>query len=224
MYKNVKVIWALGMIEINDHVQKVFDKALKEYNNPIQQYRAVWVSHFAGDISAYQDAESYKKDLTTIMDNMETWGMNAMVFHIRTHNNAMYDSKLNPRARWWANVDFDEFDFFFTNLQNLRCAFFSVPGKVVYDFCKVAFRILEGVVADGDLNGYVFVAAFAVYLIISKYRASGVCYAVRFLIVNTLHFLLLSLDFYIFLLYNFLTLIIKRCFYDYRPKENNSCI
>lgn len=83
---------------------------LKEYNNPIQQYRAVWISHFAGDISAYQDAESYKKDLTTIMDNMETWGMNAMVFHIRTHNNAMYDSKLNPRARWWANVDFDEFD------------------------------------------------------------------------------------------------------------------
>lgn len=83
---------------------------LKEYNNPIQQYRAVWVSHFAGDLSAYQDAESYKKDLTTIMDNMETWGMNALVFHIRTHNNAMYDSKLNPRARWWANVNFEEFD------------------------------------------------------------------------------------------------------------------
>ena len=34
LYKNVKVIWALGMIEINDHVQKVFDKALKEYDNP----------------------------------------------------------------------------------------------------------------------------------------------------------------------------------------------
>lgn len=33
LYKNTKVIWALGMIEINDHVQKVFDKALKEYKN-----------------------------------------------------------------------------------------------------------------------------------------------------------------------------------------------
>lgn len=83
---------------------------LKEYNDPIQQYRAVWVSHFAGDISAYQNEESYKADLTEILDNMEKWGMNALVFHIRTHNNAMYKSKLNPRARWWQYVDFDQFD------------------------------------------------------------------------------------------------------------------
>lgn len=83
---------------------------LKEYNYPIQQYRAVWVSHFAGDISAYQDEKSYKEDLTEILENMVSWGMNALVFHIRTHNNAMYDSDLNPRARWWQNVNFDEFD------------------------------------------------------------------------------------------------------------------
>lgn len=83
---------------------------LKEYNNPIQQYRAVWVSHFAGDLSPYQNEASYKEELTEILDNMEQWGMNAMVFHIRTHNNAMYDSDLNPRARWWQNVNFDEFD------------------------------------------------------------------------------------------------------------------
>ena len=83
---------------------------LKEYNNPIQQYRAVWVSHFAGDLSSYFDEESYKAELTEILENMESWGMNALVFHIRTHNNAMYDSDLNPRARWWQMVDFDQFD------------------------------------------------------------------------------------------------------------------
>lgn len=32
-YENVKVIWALGMIKIDDHIQKVFDKAIKDYNN-----------------------------------------------------------------------------------------------------------------------------------------------------------------------------------------------
>lgn len=83
---------------------------LKDYNDPIQQYRAVWISHFAGDVHSYQNEESYKAELTEIMDNMVEWGMNAMVFHIRTHNNAMYKSELNPRARWWQYVDFDEFD------------------------------------------------------------------------------------------------------------------
>ena len=83
---------------------------LKEYNNPIQQYRAVWVSHFAGDVHAYSNEASYKAELTTILDNMDAWGMNALVFHIRTHNNAMYKSELNPRARWWSKVDFDTFD------------------------------------------------------------------------------------------------------------------
>ena len=32
--ENLKVIWALGMIEVNDHVQKVIDKAIEEFNNP----------------------------------------------------------------------------------------------------------------------------------------------------------------------------------------------
>ena len=33
LYKDVKIIWALGMIYIDDHVQKVFDRVLKNYNN-----------------------------------------------------------------------------------------------------------------------------------------------------------------------------------------------
>ena len=32
--ENIKIIWALGMLEINSHVQEVIDKALNEYNNP----------------------------------------------------------------------------------------------------------------------------------------------------------------------------------------------
>ena len=32
--KDLKIVWALGMLEINDHVQKVNDKAILEYNNP----------------------------------------------------------------------------------------------------------------------------------------------------------------------------------------------
>lgn len=85
-------------------------QALTKYDNPIQEFRACWISHFAGDVHSYTNEEAYKTELTEILDNMEKWGMNAMMFHIRTHNNAFYPSKLNPVARWYGNVKFDEFD------------------------------------------------------------------------------------------------------------------
>ena len=31
--KNIKIVWALGMLEINSHVQEVIDNAIKDYNN-----------------------------------------------------------------------------------------------------------------------------------------------------------------------------------------------
>ena len=62
------------------------------------------------DIASYTTDEKFKSDYTAILDNMESWGLNTIVFHIRTHNNAMYKSLLNPKASFWANVDFNRFD------------------------------------------------------------------------------------------------------------------
>src|SRR5690606_14527091 len=36
--------------------------------------------------------------------------INALIFHVRTHNNALYDSDLNPKASWFSNVNFANFD------------------------------------------------------------------------------------------------------------------
>lgn len=88
--------------------EKVY--GLAEYDYPLNEYRAAWVSHFAGDVHAYKNEESYKAEITTILDNMERWGMNALVFHVRTHNNALYKSELNPLATFYATVNFEEFD------------------------------------------------------------------------------------------------------------------
>ncbi len=88
--------------------EKVY--GLSNYDYPTAEYRAVWVSTFVGDIPAYTTADNFKKNATTILDNMVKMGMNAIVFHVRTHNNALYRSDLNPIATWWKNVDFDEFD------------------------------------------------------------------------------------------------------------------
>lgn len=83
---------------------------LEEYNYPTSQLRAAWVSVFAGDVSAYSSESQYKSMMTTVLDNMQKMGMNAMIYHVRTHNNAMYKSKLNPLASWWRGVNFDQFD------------------------------------------------------------------------------------------------------------------
>ena len=83
---------------------------LKEYDYPTAEYRAVWVSTFVGDIPEYTTEDKFKADATELLDNLVRMGMNAMVFHVRTHNNALYDSDLNPIASWWRLVDFDTFD------------------------------------------------------------------------------------------------------------------
>jgi len=84
--------------------------ALKEYDYPTAEFRGVWVSTFVGDIPAFTTKEKFISDANKILDNMELMGMNAMIFHVRTHNNALYNSDLNPIASWWVNVNFDAFD------------------------------------------------------------------------------------------------------------------
>lgn len=88
--------------------EKVY--GLDQYDYPTAEYRAVWVSTFVGDIPSYTTEAKFKSDANTILDNMVNMGMNAIVFHVRTHNNALYNSDLNPIATWWQNVNFEEFD------------------------------------------------------------------------------------------------------------------
>ena len=83
---------------------------LSEYNYPTNQLRAVWVTVFASDISGYTSEAQFKQMMNNVLDDMDKMGMNAIVFHVRTHNNALYKSSLNPLASWWSEVDFDVFD------------------------------------------------------------------------------------------------------------------
>ncbi len=91
-------------------IQEVNAAASSTYRGKVQEVRAVWVSHFAGDVHAYSDEESYKAEILGILNNMEKMGFNTIIFHVRTHNNALYKSELNPVASFWSKVNFDEFD------------------------------------------------------------------------------------------------------------------
>ena len=48
--------------------------------------------------------------MTNTLDIMEFYGLNALIFHVRTHNNALYPSKINPKATYVSNIDFNRFD------------------------------------------------------------------------------------------------------------------
>lgn len=75
-----------------------------------KEMRAVWVSVFAGNISSYSTETKFKTEMTEMLDMLEYYNFNTLIFHIRTHNNALYKSDLNPLASFWSKVDFDEFD------------------------------------------------------------------------------------------------------------------
>ena len=81
-----------------------------EYVNPDTEFRAAWITTLVGDVNPYSSEESFKTEMTNVLDMMDYYNLNAMIFHIRTHNNALYNSNLNPIASWWKTVNFEAFD------------------------------------------------------------------------------------------------------------------
>ncbi len=84
-------------------------KASTTYNEPSTDFRAAWVSYYTGDVS-YKNEQDYKNQINTILDNLEYYNMNALIFHIRANHDAWYNSKINRINSQLANVNFSEFD------------------------------------------------------------------------------------------------------------------
>jgi uncharacterized lipoprotein YddW (UPF0748 family) len=61
-------------------------------------------------MSSYSNESNWKKEVAETIEIFKHYNLNAMIFHVRTHNNALYKSELNPIATWFSNVNFDEFD------------------------------------------------------------------------------------------------------------------
>lgn len=65
-------------------------------------YRGCWVTPLAGCVPKCSDSsiESYKKEILEMFDVMEYYKLNALIFHIRIYNDALYPSKLNPKSSY----------------------------------------------------------------------------------------------------------------------------
>ena len=87
-------------------------QAPKTYTQKATEFRGVWVSFFAGDISGYNDSEdAFKERLLAVLNDMEKYNLNAIMFHLRTHNDALYDTKLAPKSTYITNADFKQWDY-----------------------------------------------------------------------------------------------------------------
>src|SRR5690606_41852326 len=60
-----------------------------------QKLRAVWVTPIVGEVSTFTTETAFKNEMNQMLDILEHYKINALIFHVRTHNNALYDSELN---------------------------------------------------------------------------------------------------------------------------------
>lgn len=88
-------------ISANTQASSVADKT---------EFRAAWASHLIGSMPAYTTEAQFKARGTEILDILEHYNFNALIMHMRTHNNAYYVSSLSPKAQAFSNVDFNVFD------------------------------------------------------------------------------------------------------------------
>ena len=63
-----------------------------------RQFRGVWVSSMVGNFSPSTNKTTMQRNLTDLLDTMDALNLNAIVFHLRTHNNAYYKTKLTTIA------------------------------------------------------------------------------------------------------------------------------
>ncbi len=81
-----------------------------EYTPRSREFRGVWVSPLVNDISRYTSKDQYIRDLNLVLDTMEYYKLNTIVFHVRIMNDALYDSELNPQSTYTNIVDYSSFD------------------------------------------------------------------------------------------------------------------
>ena len=87
----------------------------QETKEPSQQFRAVWSTPLAGnlgdaDIITFKSEEQFKQNMTYVLDTLKMYNMNVLLYHVRTNNDALYKSKLNPISIYFEKVDYNKFD------------------------------------------------------------------------------------------------------------------
>lgn len=79
-----------------------------EYVKPETEFRGVWVTPIVSDnLAKFISVEQYKAEITEVLDIMEYYNLNALIFHVRPFNDALYRSKLNPWSSYLVGFGVD---------------------------------------------------------------------------------------------------------------------
>ena len=110
--------------EMTYHYLEYNDKVITYHNNYVaveipneyvqkeEELRACWESSYISDFLPSTDPETMKKELLYVLDFLESYNMNCMFFHLRTHNNAFYKTTLAPIHSSYGTIKtFEEWDY-----------------------------------------------------------------------------------------------------------------
>ena len=86
-------------------------KVKKNYEEKASEFRGTWVSFYAGDINSYSSDQNIKGQLLQVLDTLCHYNMNAIVFHIRTHNDAMYETDMAPQSPYTTAANYESWDY-----------------------------------------------------------------------------------------------------------------
>lgn len=84
----------------------------KTYVAKEEEFRGVWVTSYTGDFTPSTNKTTMMNRLTAVLDKMEEYNMNAIVFHLRATNNAAYKTKMAPiDSKYGTYTSFEEWDY-----------------------------------------------------------------------------------------------------------------
>ena len=63
--------------------------------NSTTEFRGVWITPLTGDIARFTSEAQYKAQMLEVFQVMEYYNMNALLYHVRIMNDALYQSDLN---------------------------------------------------------------------------------------------------------------------------------
>lgn len=76
------------------------------YRNMPGEFRGIWVATVQNiDFGENQKAADFRKEFTTVLNNVKKAGFTAIIFQVRPMNDAFYHSDLNPLSRWMTGIE-----------------------------------------------------------------------------------------------------------------------
>ncbi|HHU21733.1 MAG TPA: family 10 glycosylhydrolase [Acholeplasma sp.] len=102
---NLKKVNGDNMLYSHDGTPVLINEPFERFE---REFRATWVTPLVGNFPKFTSEVQYKQAFTSLLDNLEVHNYNAIIFHVRIMNDALYETDLSPKSTYYQN--FTSFD------------------------------------------------------------------------------------------------------------------